>query len=343
MSSEDLRPVTTDGAGGFDLKTFISANKKSIGRNAQFHDLTDEQREFLGGVEWRALRILFVIVSVYFVVFQVLGAIALGAWMSVHAVSLSAVNDQNPWWAGIFLAISAFNNAGLTLLDAGIGAFNNDAFVLTAVALLALMGNYAFPAFIRATVFMCYYVLKRSTEEHEHIHVKDALKFILKYPRRIFMLMFPSSANLMFIGICTVLAVLNWVGLLVLSIGNDVYEVFPLGQRIGVALFQALGEWSFFLGIPPSGEPRPTDMVAAIPSSGYLATSASSLYFDVQVLWVLMMYLAAYPEIITMRNSNVSGCHLPRAPSRISTTKEARGGLGHKHTDSSRRYTKSDL
>lgn len=35
--------------------------------------------------------------------------------------------------------------------------------------------------------------------------------------------------------------------------------------------------------------------------------SASSLYFDVQVLWVLMMYIAAYPEIIVMRNSNVGG------------------------------------
>lgn len=45
---------------------------------------------------------------------------------------------------------------------------------------------------------------------------------------------------------------------------------------------------------------------SAIPSGGFTVISASSLYFDVQVLWVLMMYVAAYPEIIVMRNSNVS-------------------------------------
>lgn len=52
--------------------------------------------------------------------------------------------------------------------------------------------------------------------------------------------------------------------------------------------------------------------LSAIPSGGYLVISASSLYFDVQVLWVLMMYVAAYPEIIVMRNSNVSESQIPR-------------------------------
>lgn len=44
-----------------------------------------------------------------------------------------------------------------------------------------------------------------------------------------------------------------------------------------------------------------------IPSSGFAVVSVSSLYFDVLVLWVIVMYISAYPEIIVMRNSNVSG------------------------------------
>ena len=39
---------------------------------------------------------------------------------------------------------------------------------------------------------------------------------------------------------------------------------------------------------------------------GFAVISVSGLYFDVQVLWVIVMYVSAYPEIIVMRNSNVS-------------------------------------
>lgn len=238
-SQSDARTTT---ANMFDFKTFISENKKSIGRNGQFHDLTDEEREFLGGVEYRALKLLFVLVSVYYVVFQILGAIALGAWMYSHESSAAAVNSQNPWWTGIFLCISSFNNAGMTLLDAGIAAFDGDAFVLTVVTILALAGNYAFPAFIRVTIYLFSYILKHTTDEDEYIHWKDALDFILKYPRRLFMLMFPARANYVFVGICTSLAALNWVLLLILSIGNSVLEAFPVGQRVGLALFQGLSK-----------------------------------------------------------------------------------------------------
>lgn len=227
---------------GFDFSAFISNNKKSIGRNGQFYDLTDEERIRLGGVEYRSLRLLFVIVIIYFVVLQVLGAIALGAWMSVHSSSIAAVNSQNPWWAGIFLCISSFNNAGMTLLDAGIAAFDDDAFVLTVVTFLALGGCYAFPAFIRMTVVLCSWVLKRCTHDDEYKAWKEAFDFILKYPRRLFMMMFPAKANWTFVAICTSLGVVNWVMLLVLNIGNSVLGVFPVGKRVGLALFQALSE-----------------------------------------------------------------------------------------------------
>lgn len=238
-SRDDGRPTASD---DFDFSTFIRKNRKNIGRNGQFFDLTDEERERLGGVEYRSLRILFVIVLVYFVVLQVLGAIALGAWISVHESSVSAVNAQNPWWTGIFLCISSFNNAGMTLLDAGIAAYDGDAFVLTVVTILALSGCYAFPAFIRATVYFFSLVLRRCTQEDEHADWKEAFDFILRYPRRLFMLMFPTKANWTFVAICTALGAVNWVMLLILSIGNSVLGVYPVGHRIGLALFQSLSE-----------------------------------------------------------------------------------------------------
>lgn len=296
---------------GFDFGAFISNNKKSIGRNGQFYDLTDEERIRLGGVEYRSLRILFVIITVYFVVFQVLGAVALGAWMSVHSSGIAAVNSQNPWWAGVFLGISSFNNAGMTLLDAGIAAFDGDAFVLTVVTILALGGCYAFPAFVRMTVFVCSWLLRCWDRDDEWKEWKEAFDFILKYPRRLFMMMFPAKANWTFVAICTSLGAVNWVMLLVLSIGNPALEVFPVAKRVGLALFQALSEWQFHSSQRPTMSFASTDFgfhcATAIPSGGFTVVSASGLWFDIQVLWVVMMYVAAYPEIIVMRNSNVSG------------------------------------
>jgi hypothetical protein len=109
----------------FNVQSFVKEQKRNIGRNGQFFNLSSEQREYLGGVEYRALKFLSMFVPVYFILWQLFGAIALGAYMSVWETEACAVNAQNPWWAGIFLAISAYSNAGLTLLDAGFIPFQS--------------------------------------------------------------------------------------------------------------------------------------------------------------------------------------------------------------------------
>ncbi|KAK8112352.1 uncharacterized protein PG998_008809 [Apiospora kogelbergensis] len=283
MLEEAARPTSRSTS----VKTHAKSGK-SIGRNGQFFDLDDDQREYLGGVEYRALKLLFVIVAVYFVVFQILGAITLGAWLSVHSRQVTAVNAQGPWWSGIFLAVSSFNNAGLTLLDAGIAAFADDAFVLTIVTILSLAGAAAFPACIRGIIFLCRFCLKKfmphtGPAAQEYNDWLEAFDFILKYPRRLFMLMFPSKANLVFVAFFSSLVTVDWILLLVLSIGNPVLEAFSVANRVGIALFQA----------------------CTVPSGGFAVFSISGLWFDLQVLLLIIMYLAAYPEIIVMRNSNV--------------------------------------
>jgi hypothetical protein len=71
--------------------------------------------------------------------------------------------------------------------------------------------------------------------------------------------------------------------ILILSIGNPTMEVIPLGRRIFISLFEGF----------------------SIPSGGYAIVSPSAMYFDVQVLWLVIFYTAAYPHIITMRKTNV--------------------------------------
>lgn len=140
------RPSRSDQEPSFSIDTFLRQNKVNVGRNGQFHNLTAREREYLGGVEYRAIKLLIVTVTVYFFLWQLLGAIALGAWIAVNNPSAARENAQNPWWTGVFIAISAFNNGGLTLLDAGIAAFEGAWFLLVVTVFLMLAGSAAFPA-----------------------------------------------------------------------------------------------------------------------------------------------------------------------------------------------------
>ena len=75
----------------------------TIGRNSQFHNLTAGERERLGGVEFRAITLLEIIVPFYFVFWQLIGAIALGAWISSNAADTTLQNGLNPWYDSLCL------------------------------------------------------------------------------------------------------------------------------------------------------------------------------------------------------------------------------------------------
>lgn len=109
-----------------------------IGRNSQFSSLTLAERDHLGGVEYRAIKFLALIVPLYYVLWQLLGSIGLGAYVARNRADTTLSNGLNPWyaifflailfrnsclmtdccrWVGAFNAISAFNNSGMSLLD----------------------------------------------------------------------------------------------------------------------------------------------------------------------------------------------------------------------------------
>lgn len=70
-----------------------------IGRNSQFSGLTLAERDRLGGVEYRAIKILALIVPLYFVLWQLLGSIGLGVFVARYHASTSLTNGLNPWYA----------------------------------------------------------------------------------------------------------------------------------------------------------------------------------------------------------------------------------------------------
>ncbi|KAL8948112.1 MAG: hypothetical protein Q9222_005671 [Ikaeria aurantiellina] len=71
------------------------------GRNSQFSSLSFADRERIGGVEYRALEILAIIVPLYFIFWQLLSAISVGAWISNNRRDLTQGNGLDPWYAVI--------------------------------------------------------------------------------------------------------------------------------------------------------------------------------------------------------------------------------------------------
>lgn len=224
----------------FDMRHFLS--HRQAGRNAQFHDLTAEEREQLGGCEYRALKILSVIVPTYFFLWQVLGCLALGAWTNNNLPGPALANGINPWWLGIFNGVSAFNNSGMSLLDANMIPFESAYFVLITMGLMILAGNTAYPIFLRMIMAGALKVLRLTTAENDYTEIKDTFHFILKYPRRVYTNLFPARATWWLLFMVIWLNSVDWVAFELLNLGNPVIDAIPTGSRVLDGLFQALGK-----------------------------------------------------------------------------------------------------
>ena len=72
--------------------------RHTTGRNAQFYGLSRAEREHLGGVEYRAITLLAYVVPIYFVAWQVLGCVGLGAYMAHNKAGVAERNGINAWY-----------------------------------------------------------------------------------------------------------------------------------------------------------------------------------------------------------------------------------------------------
>ncbi|KAK1758771.1 high-affinity potassium transport protein [Echria macrotheca] len=256
---------------------------RTVGRNAQFHGLSSHERERLGGYEYRALKMLAIVVPLYGFLWQFLGALALGAWIARYTPQIATDNGVGAWWAGVFYAVSAFNNNGMSLIDLNMIPFQTAYFVLIAMALLILAGNTAYPLFLRLTFWTTWKVLKLLTNETAFCDTKSTLEFVLNYPRRVYTNLFPSRPTWWLLFMIILLNGIDWLLFEVLNIGNPVTEAIPLGPRVLDGLFQAI----------------------AVRSGGFYVIPISAAYPGLQVMYVIMMYISVYPVVITMRHSNV--------------------------------------
>lgn len=173
-----------------DTQPYLSWNA-TVGRNSNFVDLTEEQRDELGGIEYRALKTLAVVLITYYVGFHLIGLLSMVGWIMTVDTWGDIVREAGvgrPWW-GIFTAASAFNDLGFTLTPDSMYSFQRAVFPLLMLAFLIIIGNTAFPCMLRLMIWTASKFTRQGSALWEE------LKFLLDHPRRCFTLLFPRNAT----------------------------------------------------------------------------------------------------------------------------------------------------
>lgn len=251
----------------------------TMGRNSNFMGLTLEQREELGGIEYRSLRTLALILIFYFWGFQ---AIALTCMLpfilynNLYGNVVDQANVSRTWWA-FFTSNSAFMDLGLTLTPDSMNSFNTSDYAMMIMWFFIIIGNTGFPVMLRFVIWVAAKIVPRGSG------VWEELRFLLDHPRRCFTLLFPASATWWLFWILAALNAIDLLFFMVLDFNTGPVGKVAVHTRIADGLFQA----------------------AATRTAGFSCYSMTDLAPAMPVLYMIMMYISVFPIAISIRRTNV--------------------------------------
>ncbi|PCG89592.1 Potassium transport protein, high-affinity [Penicillium occitanis (nom. inval.)] len=251
----------------------------TVGRNSRFYNLTTEDRDRLGGIEYHSLKLLLKIVFGYFFGLHIFGAICLVPWIhrapAKYTDYLQECGQDKTWWA-FYSAQTMVDNLGFTLTPDSMVHFNDATWPLLVMSFLAFAGNTLYPVILRLVIWTMRNIVPKDSVN------KETLQFILDHPRRCYTLLFPARPTWILFGIIFTLNFVDVVLIIVLDLHNPAVNNLSLGPRILSAIFQAA-------------------------SSRHTGTSTFNLAEvnpAVQFSLVVMMYISILPIAISIRSSN---------------------------------------
>jgi len=196
----------------------------TIGRNSEFVDLTEDQREELGGIEYRSLKTLALILVIYTFGFLLLGIVGLVPWIvgsKTYGPVIQGDGQGRPWW-GIFTATSAFTDLGFTLTPDSMVSFQTAVWPLLLMSFLIIIGNTGFPIMLRIIIW----VISKIVPVFSGIF--EELRFLLDHPRRCFTLLFPSKATWWLFWILVILNGLDLIFFIILDVRETPHIILSL-------------------------------------------------------------------------------------------------------------------
>ncbi|USP79607.1 hypothetical protein yc1106_06881 [Curvularia clavata] len=274
---KDLTHVseTSDVEGGHIDASISEQELQVSGKHEKNGPLSQDE---LGGVEYRALRILLKIVAGYFFGLHLFGAICLIPWIHLAPSRYReylASQGQNPTWWAMYSSQTMISNLGLTLTPDGMISFRDATWPMLVMCFLGFAGNTFYPVFLRLVIWLMWKVTPASSSTSE------SLRFLLDRPRRCYTLLFPSTVTWVLAAILVFLNFIDTLVIVVLDLDNPEVNVLPLGPRILAALFQSV----------------------CTRHTGTAAFNLANLNPATQLSLVVMMYISVYPIAVSIRMS----------------------------------------
>ncbi|KAI9667091.1 MAG: low affinity potassium transporter [Alyxoria varia] len=251
----------------------------TMGRNSKFVNLTEEQREELGGIEYRALKLLAAVLSCYYVGFHLFAMLCFLPWIVRSGTYSSIVREDgiNPIWWGFFTAASHLNDLGFTLTPDSMIHFYNATFILLMGSFFIVIGNTGFPCMLRFVIWILAKLSRHGSAAWEELH------FLLDHPRRCFTLLFPTNATWWLFWVLVGLNALDLIFFIILNLHNPTVTHIPVSMRVLDGWYQA----------------------SSTRTAGFAVHSLSDLHPAIQVSYLIMMYISVFPIAISVRRTNV--------------------------------------
>ncbi|KAF2852450.1 potassium transport protein-like protein 1 [Plenodomus tracheiphilus IPT5] len=254
--------------------------KPRLDSKGRFLDLSEQDRMELGGVEYRALQALLLILMGYQIFWYTLGTILLVPYAYRSHIKSVLYGAQpgglNPGWWAFFCTVTEFANGGLNVLNANFIPFSGYPYILIVAGLLAFAGQTQFPVFLR----MLIWALKKISPQQSRF--RNTLEFLLQHPRRCFIYLFPSRETWYLFVTQVVIDITAWLCFVILNIGMPDIEALSIRTRFLDGSFQATG----------------------LRTSGAYIIAFSSLAPACLVVYLVIMYISSYPMVLTLRKTN---------------------------------------
>lgn len=251
----------------------------TVGRNSNFSGMNAQDREELGGIEYRSLKLLLKIIVGLYAGLHVLGYISLVPWILHSPLEYRQyLHDQAQglvWWA-FYSVETMISNCGLTLTADSMISFRDATWPMVLMTLLAFAGNTCHPIILRFIIWTFHSILPRQSS------LQESLRFLLDHPRRCYTLLFPRNTTWILFGILFVLNFVDVLLIIVMDLDNPEVNSLPMAGRILAATFQAA-------------------------SSRHTGTSTFNLAKvnpGVQFSLLTMMYISVFPIAMSVRGTN---------------------------------------
>jgi Trk-type K+ transport system membrane component len=251
----------------------------TIGRNSTFVDLTEEQREELGGIEYRSLKTLAWVLMAYYFGSFLFGIVLLLPWIvrDQRYSQLVKEDGATPTWWGFFTPMSMFTDLGFTLTPDSMVSFQTAVLPLLLGSFLIIIGNTGFPCMLRFVIWTCSKCVPYGSG------VWEEFRFLLDHPRRCFTLLFPRKATWWLFGVLVLLNGVDLIFFVILDLDDPVVTSLPRGFQFLDGLFQA----------------------ASTRTAGFACVNLAGLHPGIQVSYLIMMYISVFPIAISVRQTNV--------------------------------------